>query len=45
MIFDRGTGNSYYAALTNGTCAAFIKESRMQFTDAAKLDRKSGEPQ
>jgi hypothetical protein len=24
------------------TCAAFFKESRMQFTDPIKLDRKSG---
>jgi hypothetical protein len=30
-------------ALTRATCAAFIKESRMKFREANKVDRKSGE--
>jgi hypothetical protein len=33
---------SCYAALTTAACAAFSKESRMKFANAAKLDRKSG---
>ena len=33
---------SCLAALDTTTCAAFIKESRMKFTDATKSNRKSG---
>jgi len=33
---------SYIAALTVATFAAFSKESRMKFANAANLDRKSG---
>ena len=33
---------SCLAALDTTTCAAFIKESRMKFTDATKFNRKSG---
>ena len=33
---------SYIAALTVATFAAFRKESRMKFANAANLDRKSG---
>ena len=33
---------SYYAAPTMATCAAFFKESRMEFDDRTNLDRKSG---
>jgi hypothetical protein len=29
-------------ALTRATCAAFIKESRMKFREASKVDRKPG---
>jgi hypothetical protein len=32
-----------YAALDTTACAAFSKESRINFTDANKLHRKSGE--
>ena len=31
-----------YAALDRKVCAAFIKESRMKFTNANQLHRKSG---
>ena len=31
-----------YAALDTKACAAFIKESRMKFANANKVDRKSG---
>jgi hypothetical protein len=31
-----------YAALDTTACAAFIKESRMNFADARQLHRKSG---
>jgi len=33
---------SCLAALDTTTCAAFVKESRMKFTNATKLNRKSG---
>ena len=33
---------SCLAALDTTTCAAFIKESRMKFTDATKSNRKPG---
>jgi hypothetical protein len=33
---------SCYSALERTTCAAFIKESRMDFASATNLDRKSG---
>jgi hypothetical protein len=33
---------SYYAAPFGTTCAAFIEESRTNFADPTKLDRKSG---
>jgi hypothetical protein len=35
---------SYYAAPFGTTCAAFIKESRMELVDAAIIDRKPGKP-
>jgi hypothetical protein len=31
-----------HGAPPTSTCAAFIKESRMKFADASKLNRKSG---
>ena len=31
-----------YALQDTAACAAFIKESRMKFANASKLDRKSG---
>jgi hypothetical protein len=34
-----------YAAKETTACAAFIKESRMNFANARDLDRKSGEGQ
>jgi hypothetical protein len=34
-----------YAALDTAADAAFIKESRMKFANANKLDRKYGDPQ
>jgi hypothetical protein len=33
---------SCFAALDTATCAAFIEESRMKFTGATNLNRKSG---
>jgi len=33
---------SYQAALTPATYAAFLKESRMKFTNATEFNRKSG---
>ena len=33
---------SCLTALDTTTCAAFVKESRMKFTNATKLNRKSG---
>jgi len=33
---------SCYAASDRTACAAFIKESRMEFDNATNLDRKSG---
>ena len=33
---------SCLAALDTTSCAAFVKESRMKFTNATKLNRKSG---
>jgi hypothetical protein len=33
---------SYCAAPTIAACAAFLKENRMKFANAIKLDRKSG---
>ena len=33
---------SCYAALDRTACAAFFKESRMEFDNATNLDRKSG---
>jgi hypothetical protein len=33
---------SYHAALDMAACAAFRKESRMNFANATNLDRKSG---
>jgi hypothetical protein len=38
-----GDPDFLYAAPNRSTCAAFSKESRMNFTNANKLDRKSGE--
>jgi hypothetical protein len=35
---------SCYAASDRTACAAFFKESRMQFNNATNLDRKSGVP-
>jgi hypothetical protein len=42
-----GSGNPdfLYAALDTAANAAFIKESRMKFANANKLDRKYGDPQ
>ena len=37
-----GDPDFLHVALTNGTCAAFSKESRMKFANATKLHRKSG---
>jgi len=31
-----------HEAPTTSACAAFVKESRMKFVNASKLDRKSG---
>ena len=39
----RGDPISYDEAPPTTACAAFIKESRMNFANAIKLDRKSGE--
>jgi hypothetical protein len=43
----RSNGNAdpdfLYAALDTTACAAFIKESRMNFADANNLHRKSGQ--
>jgi hypothetical protein len=33
---------SYFALLARSTCAALLKESRMQIINATVLDRKSG---
>jgi len=37
-----GDPDSLYAALETTACAAFSEESRMNFANATKLDRKSG---
>jgi hypothetical protein len=39
---ERDTPNFLHAAPDMTECAAFIKESRMKFTSAYNLDRKSG---
>jgi hypothetical protein len=39
---DGATRISYHGAPPTTACAAFIKESRMKFANAIKLDRKSG---
>jgi hypothetical protein len=33
-----------HGASPTSTCAAFVKESRMKFADAANTNRKSGDP-
>jgi hypothetical protein len=38
----RGDPDFLLEALARDTCAAFIKESRMMFREANKVDRKSG---
>jgi hypothetical protein len=38
----RGDPDFPYAALNTTACAAFFKESRMEFANATKLHRKSG---
>jgi hypothetical protein len=38
-----GDPDFLHVALTMFACAAFIKESRMKFANANKVDRKSGE--
>ena len=43
VFFDRAYPNSCYAAPDRSTCAAFLKESRMESANANNLDRNSGE--
>ena len=42
MFFSRVYPDSYCAAPTMTTCAAFLRESRMKLANATKPDRKSG---
>ena len=39
---DGRTRISHYATLDRPACAAFVKESRMEFVNAARLNGKSG---
>ena len=42
IVFGPRIRISCYGAPPTSACAAFIKESRMKFANASKLDRKSG---
>jgi hypothetical protein len=44
MIFDRSEPRLSYCAVPTGvTCAPFFEESRIEFANATKLDRRSEE--